>query len=137
MFKRLKLFFEYQKVIKNLKFELQQKFNIRIDRAKRMYTVINVPEELIGEAFSLKKSDIDRISENYVRSFTQELGALLNNNGLQELHQVYEIQKVDKYSYLIVIGFRLFKSHTFYNRLYYIFTPLTILTAIILVSLLL
>lgn len=136
MFKRLKLFFEYQKVIKNLKFELQQKFNIRIDRANRMYTVINIPEELIGEAFSLKKSDIDRISENYVRSFTQELGTLLNNNGLQELHQVYEIQKVDKYSYLIVIGFRLFKSHTFYNRVY-IWTPVTILTGIILALLLL
>ena len=62
--KKLKLFFSYKKIIKLLKFELEQKFNIRIDNAKRMYTVINIPNELVGEAYSLKKSDIDKISEN-------------------------------------------------------------------------
>ena len=61
MLKKLKLFFLWRKTIKQSKFELQQKFNLRIDSAQRLYTVINVPEELIGESYALKKQDIDRI----------------------------------------------------------------------------
>ena len=39
------------------------------------------------------------------------------------MYDFYEIKKVDKYSYLIVIGFSLpndpFRSNIYYNRLYY------------------
>ena len=131
MLKKLKLFFLWRKTIKESKFELQQKFNLRIDSAQRLYTVINVPEELIGEAYALKKQDIDRISETYIRGFSGELTQTLNEKGLQELFRVYEIRKVEKYSYLLVIGYSLFESQRYYNSLYYIITPLLILTSII------
>lgn len=131
MLKKLKLFFLWRKTIKQSKFELQQKFNLRIDSAQRLYTVINVPEELIGEAYALKKQDIDRISETYIRGFSGELTQTLNEKGLQELFRVYEIRKVEKYSYLLVIGYSLFESQRYYNSLYYIITPLLILTSII------
>jgi hypothetical protein len=131
MLKRLKLFFLWRKTIKESKFELQQKFNLRIDSAQRLYTVINVPEELIGEAYALKKQDIDRISETYIRGFSGELTQTLNEKGLQELFRVYEIRKVEKYSYLLVIGFSLFESQRYYNTVYYIITPLLILSSII------
>jgi hypothetical protein len=131
MFKRLKNFFFYRKTIKNNLLLLQQKFNIRIDGAIRMYTVINVPEELVGEAFSLKKSDIDRISENYVRQYYVDLGKELNKLNLIELFDVYEIRKVDKYSYLLVVGFSQFKSQKYYNFLYYGVIPFSIISLII------
>lgn len=131
MLKKIKLFYLWKRTIKESKFELQQKFNLRIDRAQRLYTVINVPEELVGQAYALKKSDIDSISENYIRAFSADLTSMLNERGLQELFRVYEIQKVDKYSYLVVIGFSLFKSQRYYNTLYYVVTPLMILTSII------
>jgi hypothetical protein len=131
MLKKLKLFYLWKRTIKESKFELQQKFNLRIDGAQRLYTVINVPEELVGEAYALKKQDIDRISETYIRGFSGELSQMLNERGLQELFRVYEINKVDKYSYLIVIGFSLFKSQRYYNILYYIVTPVVILTSLI------
>ncbi len=131
MLKKLKLFYLWKRTIKESKFELQQKFNLRIDGAQRLYTVINVPEELVGEAYALKKQDIDRISETYIRGFSGELSQMLNERGLQELFRVYEINKVDKYSYLIVIGFSLFKSQRYYNTLYYIVTPVVILTSLI------
>ena len=130
--KKLKLFFSYKKIIKLLKFELEQKFNIRIDNAKRMYTVINIPNELVGEAYSLKKSDIDKISENYIKGYTSELSTLLNSKGLQELYRIYDIKKVDKYSYLIVIGFSLFRSQRYYNILRYIITPIAVISSIVL-----
>lgn len=123
LFKQIKLFNSYKKNIKKNKDELNLKFNIRIDRAYRLYTVLNVPGELVGEAYSLKKSDIDRISENYIKQYSNELGTYLNSKGLNELYDFYKIDKVDKYSYLIVFGFSLFKSQTYYNILYFGIIP--------------
>jgi hypothetical protein len=134
--KKLKLFLSYRKIIKSNKSEILQKFGFRIDNANRLYTVLNVPEELVGEAYSLKKSDIDTISQNFIREFAKETSTFLNTKGLNELFDIYEVKKVDKYSYLIVIGFSLFKSNKFYNRLYYVFIPITVILGTILTFLL-
>jgi hypothetical protein len=122
-FKKLKLFLNYKKIVKQNKLELERSLNIRVDNAQRLYTVLNVPEELIGEAYSLKKSDIDRISETYIREYIFEVSKLLNTKGLMELFRTYEIKKVDKYSYLIVIGFSLIETPKLYNNLYYKVIP--------------
>jgi hypothetical protein len=134
--KKLKLFLSYRKTIRANKTEILQKFGFRIDNANRLYTVLNIPEELVGEAYSLKKSDIDTISQTFIKEFAKEVSTLLNSKGLSELYDIYEVKKVDKYSYLIVIGFSLFKSNTFYNRLYYIFIPTTVILGTILTFLL-
>lgn len=122
-FKKLKLFLNYKRIVKQNKLELERSLNIRVDNAQRLYTVLNVPEELIGEAYSLKKSDIDRISETYIREYVFEVSKLLNSKGLMELFRTYEIKKVDKYSYLIVIGFSLIETPKLYNNLYYKVIP--------------
>ncbi len=132
LIKKIKLFYNFSKSIKKNKAILSNRFNVRIDNANRLYTVLNVPEELVGEAYSLKKSDIDRISETYTREYTRELAEFLNEQGLQELYEIYEIRKVDKYSYLIIIGFRLFNSPKYFNRLYYIVLPAAVVTTTIL-----
>jgi hypothetical protein len=132
IFKKISLFLEWRKAIIKNKKELAQKFNIRVDGAQRLYTVINIPEEIVGEAYSLKTSDINRISETFIRQYNSELASYLNGLNLTELYKSYDVKKVDKYSYLVVIGFRLFESHKFYNRLYYVFTPIVILLSILL-----
>jgi hypothetical protein len=121
-FKKLSLFSFYKKTLKINKVRLERELNVRFDSAYRLYTVLNIPEELYGE-FTLKKSDIDKISENYIREYTFEVSKFLRSIGLSELFESYEVRKVDKYSYLIVIGFSLFKSNVFYNNLYYKFLP--------------
>ena len=136
IFKKIKLFRSFKKDIRGCAEELENKFNIRVDSAYRMYTVLNIPEDLIGEAYSLRKADIDKISENFIREYTGELSKLLNAKGLNELYEIYKVDKVDKYSYLIVIGFSLFKSDKFYNRIYYRLIPtVAILSAILLLIL--
>jgi hypothetical protein len=135
--KKLSLFRTFGKILRKNKIELRSKFFIRIDNARRLYTVLNVPEELVGEAYSLKKSDIDRISQNYIQEYTKELAQFLNEKGLNELYEVYEIKKVDKYSYLIVIGFSGFKSTTYFNWFYYAVLPTTGISILILLLLLL
>jgi hypothetical protein len=132
IFKKIKLFNSFKKILSLNKNELELKFNIRIDNAYRLYTVLNIPEELIGEAYSLKKSDIDRISENYIRQYSTELSNHLNSKGLNELCEFYKIDKVGKYSYLIVFGFSLFRSEKYYNNIYYKVIPTTIILGIIL-----
>ena len=122
-FKKLKLFLNYKRIVKQNKLELERSLNIRVDNAERLYTVLNVPEELIGEAYSLKKSDIDKISETYIREYIFEVAKFLNSKGLMELFRTYEIKKVDKYSYLIIIGFSLLETPKLYNNLYYKFIP--------------
>ena len=122
-FKKYKLFKFFKKSLNSNKVELEMNYGIRIDSAYRIYTVLNIPEELIGEAYSLRKSDIDRISETYIREYVYEVSKLLNSKGLMELFRTYEIKKVDKYSYLIVIGFSLIETPKLYNNLYYKVIP--------------
>jgi hypothetical protein len=133
--KKYKLFNNFKKTIKENKETLQKNYNLRIDNAYRLYTVLNIPEEIIGESYSLKKSDIDRISENFIKEYGSELAIFLNSKGLNELYEYYEIKKVDKYSYLLVYGFSLFKSHKFYNNLYWRAIPIASLIASILLFL--
>ena len=121
--KKIKLFLSYRRIVKQNKVDLEKNLNIRVDNAYRLYTVLNVPEELVGEAYSLKKSDIDRISETYIREYSGEVARFLNSKGLVELFRSYEIKKVDKYSYLIVIGFSLLETPKLYNDLYYKIIP--------------
>ena len=129
-FKKLRLFSFYKKTLKKNKIRLERELNIRIDSAYRLYTVLNIPEELYGE-FTLKKSDIDKISESYIKEYMFEVAKSLREMGLNELFESYEVKKVDKYSYLLVVGFSLFRSNVFYNNLYYKFLPILTLLSII------
>lgn len=129
---KIKIFNDFKKSLILNKEELISKFNIRIDKSYRLYTVLNIPETLIGEAYTLKKSDIDKISENFTKEFMISLSNFLDSKNMRELYNVYEIKKVDKFSYLIVVGFSLFKSNKYYDNLYYKVIPtLTIVSIII------
>lgn len=123
LLKKIRLFSEYRKSLNAIRPELEARYGARVDKAHRIYTVLNVPDDVIGEAYSLKKSDIDKIAENYIRAYIGELGSYLSSSNLSELFQVYEVKKVDKYSYLIVMGYSLFKSNDFYDRLYWRVLP--------------
>ena len=129
--KKLKLFSLYKKVLKENRDEIEQSFGLRIDKAKRMYTVLNIPEEIIGDAFSLKKSDIDRISENYIKEYSSEITRFLTLKGLGELLSFYEVRKVDKYSYLVIIGYSLFRSNEYYDKLYWRVYPIIGIIALV------
>ena len=123
-YKKLKFFFFYKKVLKKQKEDLERNLNIRLDDAYRMYTVLNIPENIIGDSYILKKSDRDVIAQAYIKEYTSTLSKYLNNNGLNELYSTYDIKKVDKYSYLIVIGYSLLQSDKLYDRLYYRVIPI-------------
>lgn len=123
LFRKISFYRAYKKAIKANAAELESIFNIRIDDANRLFTVLNIPDEIIGEAYSLKKSDIDRISDNFIRNFTGELGKYLNSKGIAELYDMYELRKVGKYSYLVIVGFSMFRSDERRGRLFKYWLP--------------
>lgn len=130
--KKVKIFNSFKKSINENKFELEQKFNMRVDKANRLYTVLNIPQDMVGEPYNIKKSDIDIISEKFVKEFISSLSIFLDSKNMRELYKVYEVKKVDKFSYLIVIGFSLFQSNKYYDNIYYKVIPtLTIISIII------
>jgi hypothetical protein len=124
IFKDLRLFYSYKKEIKKNRVQLESQFFIRIDNADRMYTVLNVPTNLVDEPYNLRKEDIDLISQNYIKEYISELSKYLNSVGVSEMYDFYEpIKKVDKYSYLIVLGFKQLDSVEINKIMYRVLIP--------------
>ena len=122
--KKFKLLFTYIKIILNNKSVLNESYKIRYDYIFRLYTIINIPTDLIPEAYDLKKSNIDKLSQSYVSDFMVNISSLLNKIGLIELYVVYDLKKVDKYSYLVVIGFKFLKLEKLFRNLLILITIL-------------
>jgi len=141
LIKKLRIFRDFKKVLRLNKIEIQEVFGARVDNAYRIYNVINVPVEEIGEPYNLRKSDIDLIAEKTVREYSSGISKYLDSKGLQEMYDFYEIRKVDKYSYLIVIGFSLpndpFRSNIYYDNLRYRVVPIASVISLIILSLIL
>jgi hypothetical protein len=108
--KKIQLYLTYRKTLEKNREDLFQNFTSRIDKVYRIYTVINLPKEEMEEPYNFRKRDLDIFAEKYIREYSQNMGKYLNNLGLNELYDIYEVKKVDKFSYLIVIGFRLFNT---------------------------
>ena len=131
MFKKLKVFLNYRRTIKNIEENLGRELNARVDNAYRIYTVVNVPVEVFEEPYNFRKSDIDKISEKYIKEYFSKLSELLNKNGLIEMYNVYDIEKVDKYSYLTIVGFSLFRTDKLFTKILLRWIPISLLLSII------
>ena len=117
LFRKISLFFTYKKIIKNIQTELELDFSARIDSIGRIYTVLNIPFEMFDEPYNLRKADIDTLSKTYINEFRRRFSDFLISKGLMELFDLYEVKKVDKYSYLLVFGFSLVNTKKLANNL--------------------
>lgn len=134
IFKKIRLYFYFRKQIKRHKSDLLLKFNMRVDRVTRLYTVLNIPPELIPDAYNLKKSDIDRLSAQFIREYSNAVSDFLDNIPVKELYSFYQVDKIDKYGHLIVIGFSLFRSDRLANVIFLRILPILTLLASILMG---
>lgn len=131
-FKRYRLYSSYKKSIRKNRVNLKSIFGIKIDRANRLYTIINLPEDLFEEPYNLRKADIDLISEKYIKEYINKLSEYLNSIGLSELYDFYEpIEKKGKYSYLIILGFKPFNSVEYNKFLWFKLLPFGFIVFII------
>ncbi len=131
IFRKIRFYGEYKKAIKDNKKSLENDFGIRIDWANRLYTILNVPD-VMGEPYNLRKSDIDKASEKYISEYLSRLGNYLNSIGLAELYDFYKPpQKVDKFSYLLIIGFKHLNSVKINNVFWFGVVPISLLSLIL------
>jgi hypothetical protein len=128
--KKFKLYLQYRKALVN-NLEILSESGLRIDRVKRIYTVINVPETLFESVYDLKTSDINRVSQSYITERLRNVSKTLNGIGLSELFKTYETKKVDKYSYLVIIGFSLFDTKKVANNLWFKIIPTIAVTSLL------
>lgn len=133
-FKRLSLYREYKKIVRGNSSELEKKFGLRIDRANRLYTVLHIPPADIGDAYNLKKSDVDKISERFIKDYSSEVSKFLDSKNLKEMYDFYDIQKVDKYAYLVIFGphkNRVLDSVSYTKWVYYGILPTSLLITVL------
>jgi len=130
-YKKFIIFLKYRKIIKSIKDKLRNEHNVRVDSAYRLYTVMNIPKGHYEEPYNLRTADINTLSEKYLRELSIKLSGILDEAGLMELYEVYNIEKIDKYSYLFVVGFSLFKTDKVFARILLRYLPITIVLATI------
>lgn len=130
-FKKIKIFNQFRKTITENSDELEKLFNARIDKAYRIYSVINIPPEFVEEPYNIRKQDIDMIAQSMIKEYSANLSRFLDSKGLNETYKFYEVTRVERYSYLVVFGFSLFKSNVFYDRIRLRLIPALLISAII------
>lgn len=128
--RRYRLYLQYRKTLMANKSSLENA-GLRIDRVKRIYTVVNVPETLFDDVYGMKTSDINRVSQSYITDKVREISKILNSIQLTELYKLYETKKVDRYSYLLVIGFTLFDTKKVADTFWYRILPTTLILSIV------
>ena len=141
LYKKIKIFREFKKILILNKTEIEQVFGARIDNAYRIYNVLNIPLEIIGEPYNLRKSDLDKLAETSIKEYTNKISEYLDSKNLREMYDFYQIQQVDKYSYLVDLGFSLpndtFRSNKYYDNIRYRLIPTASILSIILLLILL
>ena len=96
--KKVRLFLLYRKTIKEIEKELQRNFNLRIDKASRLYTIFTIPSDVIEEPYNIRRADFDTLVQNFIKSYTNDLSKFLNSKGLNEMYDIYEMEKIDSYN---------------------------------------
>ncbi len=133
IFNKWKIYSDYKKIISQNKLSLYENHNIKIDYANRLYTVVHVPSDEIGEAYTLKKTDVDRIAQRYIREYMSSLSTFFISIGINEMIDFYQpIQKVGKTSYLIVLGFKILNTVKINKIIWYVVAPIILVSIIIL-----
>lgn len=125
--KKINLYFKYRSALLKHKKEILNKFGLKIDMVNRMYTVINIPDSL-GEPYNVRKADIDKMTEDYMKNYFSSISEYFNSIGMSEMYDLQKpIERLDKLSYLIVIGFKFLDTARSHSILIYGILPLLII----------
>lgn len=123
LFKRIKLFQEYWKLLKRNKNFLTDKrngLNLRIDRAGRIYTVYTCPD-------GVKEYGME-LGQKYIREYINSVEPKFIEIGLIEYVGLMNIEQLpgDGLDFLIVFGFKGFQSNIFLRNLILLSIGITI-----------
>lgn len=96
-FNKIKNYFIYLEWIFKKRSYLDQQFRLRIDNIGRIYTVINMPDDVLKYGTDL--------SINKVQLFVRQVGSYFKQENIYEFIMVRNVKRIDEINYLIVFGF--------------------------------
>lgn len=128
LYKKLKVYFIYRKIIKaNKSFLVDPKFNLKIDRLCRLYTVLNFPDNYGTNSESEAKTYGQQIVKKTLDDYVRSVDYLLTQVGLIEMTGLLETKRIDDYNILVVFGYSFFDTKKMANRTVFITSAITIL----------
>jgi|SRR6185369_12226329 len=106
MFKNIKLYRAYRKLVRENEKGLFEKFNLKVDQVGRIYTIIHVAPQ----ADTYGPKDGPRITKSLLQTWLKKLDAYLIEIGLKEYTTVEELTEIDEMNYLFVMKFKFFNA---------------------------
>lgn len=120
-FKKLQLFRDYWILIKRNRESISDKsngLNLRIDRALRIYTVYNCPEDV--------RSYGNKVAEKYIKEYIGNVDRLFIDLGMIEYMGIRDIKQISELDFLVIFGFKGFNTAKFMNRLFTSFSTILV-----------
>lgn len=113
IFKKYRLFRYFKKLLKENREVISNKkngLNLRIDKAQRIYTVVNCSSDVLKYGNNLATKEI--------KEYVSKVDKLFIDIGLTEYVGIRDIQQISELDFLVVFGYKGFDTTSFYNRLY-------------------
>jgi len=129
IFKRIKLYYEYKKLLKDNIEDLQSKYSFRVDNINRIYTVIHIPDDI--KVYG--PEHIEALTEEWLKKWLIRLDTYLVNIHLKEFLNRDTLTKIDDQNFLLVLRYKYLNLEKIYYTLYLlgIISFITILVTLI------
>lgn len=111
LWNKIKFYFIFRKIIKKNLPRLNGQFNLRKDNVNRLYTVLNLPEDVTIYGKDL----IDK----YITKYVSDVNSFCKEIGINELIAILDSQRIDSTNYLLVFGYAGFNTAKVANRIIY------------------
>lgn len=97
--KKIRLYLTYKRIIKKHKKTLAKKgYEIDVDYIGRMYTVVNLPQDVVDYGHDLAQS--------HIQKYIQKVDSLFFKIGLNEYVGIYDIRREGDLDYVVIFGFK-------------------------------
>ena len=113
IFKKYRLFRYFKKLLNDNREIISNKengLNLRIDKAQRIYTVVNCSPDVAKYGKNL--------AEREIKEYVNKAEKLFINIGILEYIGIRDIEQISELDFLVVFGYKGFNTTKFYNRLY-------------------
>jgi hypothetical protein len=118
MFKNLKHFIRYRKILLSNKLELFNLFNVKIDDIYRLGVNIRIPKDKMDvyNDYKYPVIEINRILDNEIKKFFIKLDRYFLNKNLMEYLEVESTDQIDTDSAIVILKFKLYDIEKFAKR---------------------
>ncbi len=106
MFKAIKNYLFYRKIINKLKPTLLTNFGVKVDMLSRLYTVFTIPEREYKELVSQYQEHSDKLIEIEFKGYKKKLDTYLMKQGLTEMYGIYLEERANERQFMLAITYK-------------------------------